>query len=131
MVVGKVKPDNLDLVSNYNKDYRGVIRVNEIREHGTRLTNNITSETNRLISRVVNDVPFSIIQENADSNKLIKIHVDNPLEANYLYENFALSYHKFEPSTEKFLEKVVSAIVAKETVSFKIIQLYIIIYTII
>jgi hypothetical protein len=119
MVVGKVKPDNLDLVSNYNKDYRGVIRVNEIREHGTRLANNITSETNRLISRVVNDVPFSIIQENADSNKLIKIHVDNPLEANYLYENFALSYSKFEPSTEKFLEKVVSAIVAKETVSFK------------
>jgi hypothetical protein len=117
MVVGKVKPDNLDLVSNYNKDYRGVIRVNEIREHGTRLINNITSDTNRLISRLVNDVPFSLIQEN-NENKPIKIHVDNPLEANYLYENFALSYHKFEPSTEKFLEKVVSAIIAKETVIY-------------
>ncbi len=115
MVVGRVKPDNLDLISNYSKDYRGVIRVHEIREHGTRLSNNIMSDTTRLISKVVNDVPFSLIQEN-ENTKPIKIHVDSPLEADYLFENFALSYKKFEPSQDSLMSKVVSAIVSKETV---------------
>ena len=122
MVVGRVKPDNLDLISNYNKDYRGVIRVHEIREHGTRLSNNITSDTTRLISRVVNDVPFSIIQE-SENAKPIKIHVDSPLEADYLFENFALSFKKFEASQDSLMSKVVSAIVSKETVILNLFQM--------
>lgn len=115
MIVGKVKPDNIDLVSNYNKYYRGVIRIHEIKEHGTRLTNNITSDTTRLISRVVNDVPFSIIQEQKN-NKPIKINIENPLDAEYLFENFALSFQKFETSQDSLMSKFVSVLISKETV---------------
>lgn len=116
MVVGRVKPDKNDLVSYYNSNHHGVIRVHEIKEHGTRFANNITNDTTRIISKDINDVPFSLIQNTTIGGKPLRIQVDNPLGADYLFENFFLCYTKFEPTKESLVSRVVSAVVAKETV---------------
>ena len=99
MISGTVKPVGEDLVSHYNTSCRGVIRVLEIKEHGTRLANNIVTDTTKVISKVVNEVPFSVVQKN------LAVKVENPLESNYLFDDLTLAFKNFEPSNENLASK--------------------------
>ena len=99
MISGTVKPVGEDLASHYNTSCHGVIRVLEIKEHGTRMANNIVTDTTKIISKVVNEVPFNVVQKN------LAVKVENPLESNYLLDDLTLAYKTFEPSNENFASK--------------------------
>lgn len=110
MVVGKVKPENSSLQSNYQKSYSGVLQVIETREHITNFKDRITSDTTRLISRVVNCEQFKIVRKN------LEIKCAKPLDAEYLFEDLHCTHTAFEKNLESTASKVVTAIVAREHV---------------
>lgn len=111
MIVGVVSPEQAELSSNFDKNVKGVIRVLELREHGTSLKNNVSYDTNRLISRVANDVPFSLV---VSGN--VRVQVEDPLTADFLLEYLELTHKKFEPTNESLLKKLFSGLVTNETV---------------
>ncbi|RNA18922.1 mitochondrial ubiquitin ligase activator of NFKB 1 [Brachionus plicatilis] len=110
MIVGVVSPDQAEISSNFDKNVKGVIRVLEIREHGTSFKNNVSYDTNRLISRVANDVPFSLV---VSGN--VRVQVEDPLAANFLLEYLELTHKKFEPINESLIKKIFSGLVSNET----------------
>jgi len=112
MLTGKIKPDNLDLKSHYQSDYSGVIRLLEISEHGTTWRNNISADTKRIISKVTNEVPFSLIN---DKNS-IRAQVSQPLKSNYLVDYLEVSYKNFEPIKESLFTRILNNITSNETV---------------
>ncbi|CAF0939879.1 unnamed protein product [Brachionus calyciflorus] len=110
MIVGLVSPDNIELTSNYDKAIKGVIRVVEVREHGTKFNNNTSLDTNRLVSRVINDVPFSLVNSN------VRVQVDDPLTANYLLEYLDLTHTNFEQTKDSLIKKILAGIFTNESV---------------
>jgi E3 ubiquitin-protein ligase MUL1 len=115
-ITGIVKPDNTDLVSHYNINYRGVVRIIDIREHGTTWRNNISSDTSRIISRVVTDVPFSLINYSERDSRSVRILVNQPLNANYLLDNLDLTHKSFEPSQQSLVSKLFTSVLTNEVV---------------
>lgn len=114
MIVGRVEPDNLDLKSHFNDSYNGVIRILEIKEHGTSWRNNISADIKRTISRVINDVPFSLI--NKKIKNPIRIQVTQPLEADYLMNYLDVSHTHFDRVKESIFSKIVNSIATNETI---------------
>lgn len=112
MMAGKIRPDNLDLKSHYKSDYSGVIRLLEISEHGTTWRNNISSDTKRIISKVTNEVPFSLVN---DKNS-IRAQVEQPLKSNYLLDYLEVSHKNFEPIKESIFTRILNNITSNETV---------------
>ena len=110
MVVGRVKPKNVSLKSSYNSDATGVIRVLELKEHGTSWRNNIISDTTRTITRTINDVPFSLV------NDKYAVSIIRPLDADYLVDSFQSTYNNFEPSKESFATRLLNTLIANEQV---------------
>ncbi len=115
MVSGIVEPINRnnELASHYRgNNYKGVIRVFEIREHGTKINHNISSDTTRLVTRIVEDVPFYLV----DHENKFKINVNKPLEANFLLDELEISYHNFTPKEESIASKLLSLFTPVETI---------------
>ena len=112
MIVGKIKPDSVDLKSHYHGDYSGVIRLLEISEHGTTWRNNISSDTKRVISCITNEVPFSLVGE----KNAIRAQVSQPLNSNYLMEYLDVSHTSFEPTKQSLLSRILNNITSNETV---------------
>lgn len=112
MMVGKIRPDNLDLKSHYNLDYSGVIRLLEISEHGTTWRNNISSDTKRIISKVTNEVPFSLVNE----KNSIRAQVTQPLKSNYLLDYLEVSHKNFEPIKQSIFTRILNNLTSNETV---------------
>ena len=112
MVIGKIKPDNIDLKSHYNSDYSGVIRLLEISEHGTAWRNNISSDTKRIISKVTNEVPFSLVND----KNTISAHISQPLNSNYLLDYLEVSYKNFDPVKESVLTRILNNLISNESV---------------
>lgn len=111
MIVGVVSPDQAELSSQFDQNVKGVIRVLEMREHGTSFKNNISYDTNRLISRVANDVPFSLV-----GSGNVRVQVEDPLTANFLLEYLELTHTQFQPVNENLLKKILSGLMTNETV---------------
>ena len=115
MVSGIVEPTNRnnELASHYRGgDYKGVVRVFEIREHGTKINHNMSSDTTRLVTRVVEDVPFNLV----DIDNRFKINVHKPLDANFLLDELEISYHNFTPKEESIASKLLSLFTPVETI---------------
>lgn len=96
MVIGKVKPTNLELKSNYKSEISGVIRLLKIIEHGELTKNGVKSNTKSVISNNTNEVPFHLVN-NQDS---FRAHILQPLKSFYLIENLEVSHTLFEPVKE-------------------------------
>ena len=96
MVIGKVKPTNLELKSNYKSEISGVIRLLKIIEHGELTKNGVKSNTKSVISNNTNEVPFHLVN-NQDS---FRAHISQPLKSFYLIENLEVSHTLFEPVKE-------------------------------
>ena len=111
MVSGRIDSDSSYLTSNYNNNYKGPIRILEIKEHTTKFNTSSTRPSARTISRVVNDTPFGIIP---DVNNQIRIRIENSVKPEYIFENLDLTYKKFEPSQDSSLYKLFSTIVSSE-----------------
>lgn len=111
MVSGRVDSDSSYLTSNYNHIYKGPIKILEIKEHTTKFNTSSSRPSTRLISRVVNDVPFSLTPE---QNNQIRIRIENPIKPDYIFENLDLTYKKFEPSQDSSLYKLFSTLVSSE-----------------
>ncbi len=118
MVVGKVAPIDTVLHSNYDKEYRGVLRKLEIREHITSARDSILKDTVRVISSVTNDEPFKL------KNKNWEILVEKAMKADFIDENLKQTYNHFDVNKESFTSKVVTALVAKETVKGDLIKIF-------
>ena len=110
MIQGTVKPDSLELSSQFKEGTKGVVRLLEIVEHGTKWHSNIALDTNRLITRVINNTPFSLATPN------ISIRVEQPLEAEYLLDSMDVIYKTFEPSQQSVLARILSDLTFNETV---------------
>lgn len=112
MIVGKLAPaDSLKVLhSNFNKEYRGVLRILELKEHTSSIRDNVVRDSARLMSRIVNHESFKILKKN------MQVLVDQPLEASYLEENLHTTYNNFAVNMDSLTSKVVTAIIAKETV---------------
>lgn len=112
MVVGKIVPVEATKVlhSNFNKEYRGVVRVLELREHSTSIRDSIVRDTSRLMSSVVNYEPFKLVK------KSWEVIVEQANEASYIEENLKQTYNNFQVNMDSLTSKVVTAIISKETV---------------
>lgn len=110
MITGKIKPDNNDLTSNYS-NAKGVIRVHELRQHGTVSKSNISTDSTKLLSRVTNDVPFSVV----DANR-VRAHVEDALSAEFLMENLDLTYSHFETVKTPTFEKLFDILASKDII---------------
>lgn len=111
MIVGKVKAESLELTSNYSNDVTGVVRLLEIKEHGTKWRNNVSFDTSRIVTRMTNDVPFNII------NNDVQIRVEQPLDAEFIFDCLDLTHKSFEPVVRKsFLAQIISDVMLNEAV---------------
>ena len=106
MVSGQVKPDGISLSSHFDKSRFGVVQVIQIKEHRTRLNNNVISDSERIISRVVNQEPFSLVNEQLK----VRINVDQPLKASYILDSLILTHTDFKVSKDSILSKLVSIV---------------------
>lgn len=114
LVEGNVKADSFELTSQYFPGIKGVLRMLEIIEHGTKWQSNISFDTNRLITRVINDTPFSLTNI---SNPIINIKVEQPITAaNYLLESLDVTYKMFEPSQGSSFARFLAELTFKESV---------------
>jgi len=106
---GRVEPIGREILSNYNKN-RGVIRVIEIKEHGLKYGNSITSDTTKTLSKMANAEPFNLF------NKITKtrVQVDQPLKAEFIMSELENTYKIFEPSTESFASKLFTSLLSNE-----------------
>jgi E3 ubiquitin-protein ligase MUL1 len=124
MIVGRVQADHIELSSNFAiKDGaydRGVVRILEIKEHGTTWRNNISSDTTRLISRLCNTVSFSLLcrqkHMQLGDEVSVRVGVNEPLRADYLLESLETTYTKFQPVQESLLSRVFSNIFSNESI---------------
>lgn len=115
LIEGHVKPESLELTSQYAPDVKGVVRMLEIVEHGTKWQSNISFDTHRLITRVINDTPFSLTNNSADSK--FTIRVNQPLSASdYLLESMDLTYKIFEPSQRSSFASLLAELTFNESV---------------
>ncbi len=112
MVVGKAMPVEAMKVlhSNYNKEYRGVLRLLELREHTTSVRDSIVRDTSRIISSVVDQEPFKLAKKNWE------VLVEQPMQADFIAENLKQTYNHFEVNMDSLTSKVVTAIVTKQAV---------------
>ena len=110
MVIGRVKPELHELSSNYDGKRKGVIRVLEVKEHGTNFRGDIKTDTVKTLSKSIDFEPFKI------QNSQLEVNIDKPLDANYLLENLHRSYTHFDMNQSGTLTKVAVAIFAKESV---------------
>lgn len=108
LIRGIVKPEVHELTSNYNQKYAGVIRVSEVKEHRSNFRNNVSTDTVRTLSKVVDYEPFKVQANN------LEIKVDKPLNANYLLDNLHRTYTHFDMNKSGVLSKVAVAVFAKE-----------------
>lgn len=114
MIEGNVKADSLELTSQFRPEIKGVVRMLEMVEHGTKWHSNVPFDTNRLITRVINDSPFSII---SPLNPKLNIKVEQPLAAaEYLLESMELTYKVFEPAQRSTLARIIADLTFNETV---------------
>lgn len=74
---------------------------------------NIAFDTNRLVTRVINDTPFSL---KSSQNPNVSVKVETPLDAEFLVECLDLTYKSFEPSKQSLFSKIVSDLTLNETV---------------
>ena len=114
MVIGKVKPNNLELKSNYKSEISGVIRLLKIIEHGELTKNGVKSNTKSVISNTTNEVPFHLV----NNQNSFSAHISQPLKSFYLTENLEVSHSIFEPVKESI--GIVNNVItnsAKETAS--------------
>ena len=58
MVVGQVTPESHSLTSNFNREYRGVIRVCEVKEHRVRFSNDMKTNSERTLSKDIDFEPY-------------------------------------------------------------------------
>lgn len=114
MIVGKVAPNDSDLVSHYHSYYRGVIRIIEIRELGTSWKNNVTVETNKLLSKVTNDVKFSLICQNQSTKQSLKLNVSDVFQTEYLLDNLTTTHKNFDPIKKNTFTDVVKSLISKQ-----------------
>lgn len=105
-VSGQVKPDGISLTSHFDKSRFGVIQIIQIKEHRTRLNNNMVSDSERIISRVVNHVPFSLVNEQLK----VRVNVDQPLKADYILDSLNLTHTDFKSTKDSMLSKLVSIV---------------------
>jgi E3 ubiquitin-protein ligase MUL1 len=109
MIVGRVKTDDgAKLVSNYNKNTYGPIRLLEIKEHGTKWRNNVSTDTTRLVLRDLNNSPFSLI------NGKFQVKVEQPLNSEYILESLEIVYTNFEPTKQSTFSKILQDLALNE-----------------
>lgn len=108
MVVGQVTPENHCLTSNFNKEYRGVVRICEVKEHKTKVHKDIKSDHERNLSYDMDFEPFKLTKRN------MVIKIAEAETADYLTDNLTNTYKHFEMNKDSFATKVATALLVKE-----------------
>ena len=108
MVVGQVTPESHSLTSNFNREYRGVIRVCEVKEHRVRFSNEIKTNSERTLSKDIDFEPFKLTKRN------LSVKIEEPMNANYILDSLTNTYKNFEANKDSFGSKLVTALLVKE-----------------
>ena len=96
MVVGQVTPESHSLTSNFNREYRGVIRVCEVKEHRVRFSNEIKTNSERTLSKDIDFEPFKLTKRN------LSVKIEEPMNANHILDNLTNTYKHFEANNDSF-----------------------------
>lgn len=108
MVVGQVTPESHCLTSNYNKEYRGVVRICEVKEHKTRINKDIKSDHERSLSYDIDFEPFKLTKRH------MVVKIAEAETADYLTDNLTNTYKHFEANKDSFAAKLATALLVKE-----------------
>ena len=109
MFSGIVIPDKVSLFSDYNKDISGVIWTIKKVEHYSEWKNEKWEDHTRTIHSEKKDVPFKIVT-NSQSQTPFTIKINNPMNANYLFENLQLTYEKYDKKNESITQALLDLV---------------------